>query len=54
VPPRSRASEFLRFEAMLWDAANKLRGNMDPPDKREEPTDLVLQRAELLARDWAA
>jgi hypothetical protein len=54
VPPRSKASESPRFEATLWDAANKLRGNMDPRDKREEATDLVLQQAELLATDWAA
>ena len=54
MPPWSKASKSFRIEATLRDAANKLRGNMDPPDKREEATDLVLQQAELLATDWAA
>ncbi len=51
--PRSKASKSLGIEATLWDAANKLRGNLVPPDKRPKATDL-LSRPSSSRRGWAA
>lgn len=41
VPPRSRTGESLGIEATLWDAANKLRGNMDPGEYKHVALGLI-------------
>jgi type I restriction enzyme M protein len=41
VPPRSKASESLGIEATLWDAANKLRGNMDSAEYKHVALGLI-------------
>jgi type I restriction enzyme M protein len=39
---------YLSFEETLWAAADKLRSNMDAAEYKH----VVLEQAELLARDW--
>ncbi len=41
MPPRSKASESLGIESTLWDAANKLRGNMDSAEYKHVALGLI-------------
>ena len=41
MPPRSKTSEGLAIEATLWDAANKLRGNMDSAEYKHVALGLI-------------
>lgn len=41
MPPRSKASDPLGIEATLWDAANKLRGNMDAAEYKHVALGLI-------------
>jgi len=41
VPPRSKATQSLGIEATLWDAANKMRGNMDSGEYKHVALGLI-------------
>ncbi len=41
MPPRSKATQSLGIEATLWDAANKLRGNMDSAEYKHVALGLI-------------